>query len=182
MKKPHYNLLNGAIKPIIALKYLQKIKDFDKILAYIENGHNVFITGGAGVGKSYVLSKLKEQYGKKLHMTSTTGISAINVGGQTLHSWAGIGLANKSTSSVVKKICKNPVLYKTLLCCKMLAIDEISMLDNITLDYVNEILKAIRENDKPFDGIQVIIVGDFFQFSPVQIKKYKKDFCFKIQI
>ncbi|MBQ4647440.1 MAG: hypothetical protein IJB79_08845 [Candidatus Gastranaerophilales bacterium] len=81
-----------------------------------------------------------------------------------------------------QKICKNPVLYKTLLCCEMLAIDEISMLDNITLDYVNEILKAIGENDKPFGGIQVIIVRVFFQLLPVQIKKYKKDFCFKIQI
>lgn len=63
----------------------------------------------------------------------------------------------------------------------MLAIDEISMLDCTTLDYINQILKTIRKNDKPFGGIQVIIVGDFFQLPPVQIKKHERNFCFKSQ-
>ena len=63
----------------------------------------------------------------------------------------------------------------------MLAIDEISMLDNITFDYVNEVLKAIRENDKPFGGIQVLIFGDFFQLPPVRMKEDGKDFCFNSQ-
>ena len=93
----------------------------------------------------------------------------------------GIGFASKSIDNVVKKICKKEVLYNTLLRCEMLAIDEISMLDCTTLDYINQILKTIRKNDKPFGGIQVIIVGDFFQLPPVQIKKHERNFCFKSQ-
>ena len=135
---------------------------FNCILSLIQNCENVFITGGAGVGKSYTLSKLKELYKEKLHITSTTGISAINVGGQTLHSWSGIGIGNKPIEDIIKKIKKKPTLYKTLICCRMLAIDEISMLDNLTFDYVNEVLKRVRENSKPFGGIQVLIFGDFF--------------------
>ena len=67
----------------------------------------------------------------------------------------------------------------SLLCCKMLAIDEISMLDNRTFEYISEVLKRIRKWDKPFGGIQVIIFGDFFQLPPVKILEDGKDFCFK---
>ena len=151
---------------------------FDDILELIQNGCNVFITGGAGTGKSYTLNKLKEIYKDELHITSTTGISAINVNGQTIHSWAGIGIANKPIDEIVKNIKQKPNLYMNLLCCKMLAIDEISMLDNKTFEYVSEVLKKIRKWDNPFGGIQVIIFGDFFQLPPVKTSGNKKDFCF----
>jgi len=151
---------------------------FQKICKYIDLGKNIFITGGAGTGKSYTLSKLKEFYGDELIVTSTTGISALNVNGQTLHSWAGIGIADKPIEQTVKKIKKNPILYKQLILCKKLAIDEISMLDNKTFEYVDKVLQQIRENDLPFGGIQVIIIGDFFQLPPVKIDDGNKDFCF----
>lgn len=156
-------------------------KVFEHVIALIEDGYNIFITGGAGVGKSYTLNKIKEKYKEKLHITSTTGISAINVNGQTIHSWAGIGLADKPIDEVVKKIRRKATLYKTLLCCEMLAIDEISMLDSSTFTYINEVLKAVRENDKPFGGIQVLIFGDFFQLPPVRMEEDGKDFCFNSQ-
>lgn len=156
-------------------------KVFEHVIALIEDGYNIFITGGAGVGKSYTLNKIKVKYKEKLHITSTTGISAINVNGQTIHSWAGIGLADKPIDEVVKKIRRKATLYKTLLCCEMLAIDEISMLDSFTFTYINEVLKAVRENDKPFGGIQVLIFGDFFQLPPVRMEEDRKDFCFNSQ-
>lgn len=156
-------------------------KVFERIITLIEDGYNIFITGGAGVGKSYTLNKIKEKYKEKLHITSTTGISAINVNGQTIHSWAGIGLADKPIDEVVKKIRRKATLYKTLLCCEMLAIDEISMLDSFTFTYINEVLKAVRENDKPFGGTQVLIFGDFFQLPPVRMEEDGKDFCFNSQ-
>ena len=152
---------------------------FDDILELIQNGCNVFITGGAGTGKSYTLNKLKEIYKDELHITSTTGISAINVNGQTIHSWAGIGIANKPIDEIVKSIKQKPNLYMTLLCCKMLAIDEISMLDSRAFEYVSEVLKRIRKLDKPFGGIQVIVIGDFYQLPPVKTSGNEKDFCFK---
>lgn len=156
-------------------------KEFDSILDLVKNGDNVFVTGGAGVGKSYTLSRLKEIYKEKLYITSTTGISAINVGGQTLHSWAGIGIGDKPVEDVIKRIKKKPSLHKMLICCDMLAIDEISMLDSETFDYVNDVLKHVRESDRPFGGIQVLVFGDFFQLPPVPKKGKKNDeaFCFE---
>ena len=152
---------------------------------YIENGRNVFVTGGAGTGKSYILKKLKEHYGDCLHITSTTGISALNVNGQTVHSWSGIGFVNdprkdfdSKTEKAFFKIKKNnEKLYQKIFDAKMLAIDEISMLDNVTFDFISEVCKKIRNNDKPFGGIQILLFGDFFQLPPVS-KDIGYDFCF----
>ena len=83
-----------------------KINEFETVKQLLNNGENIFITGGGGVGKSYLLNKLKQYYKDELVMTSTTGISAINISGQTLHSWAGIGLADRPVEDVVKKIKK----------------------------------------------------------------------------
>lgn len=162
----------------VVLKEPAEIEDpnFEKINNLIKAGYNIFITGGAGTGKSYTLNKLKSIYKDTLNITSTTGISAINVNGQTIHSWAGIGLANKPIDEIVRKIKKNNTLYKQLILCKMLAIDEISMLDDYVFDYVNEVLKGVRENREPFGGIQILLFGDFFQLPPVDDNR---QYCFK---
>lgn len=151
-----------------------------QITDLINKKENIFITGGAGTGKSYILNQLKQIYGSKMHVTSTTGISALNISGQTIHSWAGIGIADKPVSTVVANIKNNNVVVlKQLLLAELLAIDEISMLDNTTLDYLNSVLKAIRESDEPFGGIQVLLFGDFFQLPPVGIEDDNEtDFCF----
>lgn len=154
-------------------------QDFNRALFLLESGCNVFITGGAGTGKSYLLNRLKNHYGDKLVLTSTTGISALNIAGQTIHSWSGIGIANTPVSATVERINKNPQLYGQIITCDMLAIDEISMLDNYTFDYINEVLKTVRDSQKPFGGIQVILLGDFFQLPPVSLGQQPlRDFCF----
>jgi len=151
-----------------------------KIINLIRSGENVFITGHAGTGKSYILRKLKEKYKKALTITSTTGIAAVNVKGQTLHSWAGVGLCRNTLAATVDKIKGRPSQYRQILKCKMLAIDEISMLNIETLEYVNSVLKLIRENDSPFGGIQVIFIGDFFQLPPVEKDNtIEKRYCFE---
>lgn len=160
-------------------KNIEKEEDntaLNEVIEYIKQNRNIFVTGGAGTGKSYILNKLKNKFKEALHITSTTGISAINVNGQTIHSWAGIGLANKSTEEVIRKIKKNNTLYKQLILCKMLAIDEISMLDDYVFEYVNEVLKGVRESSEPFGGIQVLLFGDFFQLPPVDDTRH---YCFK---
>ena len=139
--------------------------------------HNVFITGGGGVGKSYLLNKLKEAH-PELVLTSTTGISAININGQTIHSWAGIGIADKPIAATIKIIERNKKQLDNIQKTKLLAIDEISMLDNITLDYINTVLKVLRSDKRPFGGIRVILIGDFFQLPPVKIQEKDYDFCF----
>lgn len=158
-------------------------ENIKRILKLINNKENIFITGHAGTGKSYILSKLKEML-PYIVITSTTGIAAVNVKGQTLHSWAGIGICNCSVEHTVEKILKKTNIRNQIQKCKILAIDEISMLDNITLEYVDAVFKKIRDNDKPFGGIQVIFIGDFFQLPPVE--KEKSDtverYCFESQI
>ena len=149
-------------------------KDINKIIELIKKGENLFITGYAGTGKSYILNKIKKIF--KIGVTSTTGMAAVNIQGQTIHSWAGVGICNKPVELVVKNIFKRSKLKKQIINCNILAIDEISMLDAKTLDYIDSVLKIVRDNDKPFGGIQVLFFGDFFQLPPVQ--RSENGFCF----
>ena len=137
-----------------------------KCLELIENGKNIFITGGAGVGKSTLLKKIMK-YKPEIELTSTTGISAYNIGGETIHSFLGVGICNSPIQKVINGIKKNKTLYNKLIHCKILAIDEISMLCYKHFEYMDFVLRSIRNSILPFGGIQVIIVGDFFQLPPV---------------
>lgn len=140
------------------------------------NGHNVFITGGGGVGKTYVISKFYDDISPKkvTYLTSTTGISALNIGGQTLHSLLGIGLGKGEVKFLERKIKKNrkTEVWTTI---KVLIIDEISMLDPEVFDKIDKLAKLIRKNDKPFGGIQVVLSGDFCQLPCIK----SENFCFE---
>lgn len=166
----------------IKLSEISNDQALNKVIHLIDSGRNIFITGGAGTGKSYMLRQLKLHYKTSLNLTSTTGISAININGQTIHAWSGIGIDNNPNSlwNVLNRIISNPVLKKQILDCKMLAIDEISMLHKDTLEFLNLVLQKIRCNEQPMGGIQTIFIGDFFQLPPV-VKDRKisiDDFCF----
>ena len=147
------------------------------IIHLIKSGENLFITGHAGTGKSYILERLKEKF-KKLVVTSTTGIAAVNIKGQTIHSWAGVGICRYPVEYTIKNILNKPAVKSQILKCNMLAIDEISMLNIKTFEYIDKVLRAIRENDSPFGGIQVIFFGDFFQLPPVE-KEEEMHYCFE---
>ena len=156
----------------------------NRVIQLIDGGRNVFITGGAGTGKSYMLQQIKKHY-PTMVLTSTTGVSAININGQTIHSWAGVGICKHSIENVANSIMKNSVKYKQLALCKMLAIDEISMLKSETMEYIDKVLKIVRNNNAPFGGIQTILIGDFFQLPPVvkdnehpNRKLQDSDYCF----
>ncbi len=79
------------------------------IVHLVKTGENLFITGHAGTGKSYILNMLKSTF-KKLVVTSTTGIAAVNVKGQTIHSWAGVGICRYPVDTVVKNILNKPTV------------------------------------------------------------------------
>lgn len=148
-------------------EYLNQIREL------INKGENLFITGNAGTGKSYILNKLKKKF--QIDVTSTTGLAAVNVQGQTIHAWAGVGICNKPVKDVIEKILQRSKLKKQITECKILAIDEISMLDAKTFDYIDEVLRNLREGSKPFGGIQILLFGDFFQLPPVE---KNSGFCF----
>lgn len=148
----------------------------------MSRGGNVFLTGDAGTGKSYLLhqfiKKSKYKY-KDIAVTSTTGVSAQLLKGQTLHSWAGVGLGTKSASSLIKIIRSNNNKLMAWLTTKVLIIDEVSMLSGTLFNKLNLIGKDLRNNNRPFGGIQIIVVGDFHQLPVIQKINGYHDFCFK---
>jgi ATP-dependent DNA helicase PIF1 len=148
-------------------------------LEQMKSGYNVFLTGNAGTGKSYLLKKyiewIKENNRiKDLAITSTTGVSAILIGGKTLHSWAGIGLGK---SDLIRKVKRNEIAIERWKSVKTLIIDEISMMSPDLFDNLNYVGKTIRNNPMlPFGGIQMILVGDFCQLPVV---KSSHTYCFE---
>ncbi len=133
-------------------------------------GHNTFLTGSAGTGKSYLLNQYITYLRSRevpLAITASTGIAATHIGGQTIHSWSGIGIKDTVSKGNLVLLEKNDKLAKRLRSVRVLIIDEISMLSGKILTGVSEILKHIRKSPEPFGGLQVILSGDFFQLPPV---------------
>ena len=139
-----------------------------------ERQKSVFFTGSAGTGKSVLLREtikvLRDKYKRepdRVAVTASTGLAACNVGGVTLHSFAGIGLGKEPVPELVKKIKRNQKAKNRWMRTKVLIIDEISMVDGDLFDKLEAIARAIRNNGRPFGGIQLVITGDFFQLPPV---------------
>ena len=160
-------------------KSYENLEDYNKIIKLINQGKNIFVTGNAGTGKSFILNKLKKKYKKRLELTSTTGLAAVNIKGVTIHSWAGVGICKKSLEKCVKDILGKKSLVNKIRKCKLLAIDEISMLKGDTFTYIDQVLRMVREDDSPFGGIQLLLFGDFYQLPPVETGGIDKNFCFE---
>lgn len=139
----------------------------DTALKILMRGDNVMLTGPAGSGKSYLLAEFIKKLGrkKKVVVTATTGLAAAHLGGQTLHSWSGIGLGTKLHEDYIYMMSetRKKAIRKT----DVLIIDEVSMMHDYNLDMVDQAMRIIRENDEPMGGIQTILCGDFFQLPPV---------------
>ena len=139
-----------------------------------EKKKSVFFTGSAGTGKSVLLRDiikvLRDKYKRepdRVAVAASTGLAACNIGGVTLHSFAGIGLGKEDVPELVKKIKRNQKAKQRWLRTKVLIVDEISMVDGDLFDKLEAIARAIRNNGRPFGGIQLVITGDFFQLPPV---------------
>ncbi|KAL2313437.1 ATP-dependent DNA helicase pfh1 [Schizosaccharomyces pombe] len=154
----------------------------------VEQQHSIFFTGSAGTGKSVLLRKiievLKSKYRKqsdRVAVTASTGLAACNIGGVTLHSFAGVGLARESVDHLVSKIKKNKKCVNRWLRTRVLIIDEVSMVDAELMDKLEEVARVIRKDSKPFGGIQLVLTGDFFQLPPVPENGKESKFCFESQ-
>jgi len=140
----------------------------------VEKKHSVFFTGSAGTGKSVLLREiiaaLKKKHTKesdRVAVTASTGLAACNIGGVTLHSFAGFGLGKDEVPELVKKIRRNAKAKHRWMRTKVLVIDEISMVDGDFFDKLENVSRIIRNNPRPFGGLQLVITGDFFQLPPV---------------
>lgn len=139
-------------------------------LEILKMGHNVFLTGPAGSGKTFLLNeyiKYLKDNRVKAGVTASTGIAATHMNGVTIHSWSGMGIKNDMTESDLKKILKKSYLRKRFRNTGVLIIDEISMINSLQFDLLNRICQAFKKSIKPFGGIQVICSGDLFQLPPI---------------
>lgn len=138
-------------------------------LEIMAEGHNVVLTGPAGSGKTYVLNEFirrAKRTGKYVAVTATTGLAATHLGGNTIHAWSGIGIADQLSQNFEENLLKGR--REIIEATDVLVIDEISMLHDYRLDMVDEVARKVRKQpDKAFGGIQVILCGDFFQLPPV---------------
>ncbi len=142
----------------------------DEAFEILKTGWNVFVTGPAGSGKTHLINRyiayLRAQ-DIDIGITASTGIAATHMGGVTIHSWAGIGIAAELSEYDLENMLEKEYLFKRFARAKVLIIDEVSMLHHFRLNLVDRVLKAVKQNSKPFGGLQVVLCGDFFQLPPV---------------
>lgn len=153
--------------------------------AVVVGGKSIFLTGCAGVGKSFLLlhmiqalrnKKISKTKKMRVFVTASTGIAAIALNGTTVHSFACIGLGNESKEVLAGKVAKMYMGKKRWTDCDVLIVDEVSMLDGALLDKLEYMARHIRGNNLPFGGIQLILTGDFLQLPPINPVK---GFCFE---
>lgn len=156
---------------------------YDAILS----GKSVFLTGSGGTGKSFLIKKIVDDFtslGKKVAVTALTGCAALLLGSnaKTIHSWAGIGLGRDPAKKIVSDIRKFPYKRKVLmrwLLTHILIIDEVSMMTPELFALLNEVGQLLRRSIRPFGGVQVVLVGDFFQLPPVVKEGSGQSFIFE---
>lgn len=175
----------GGLSPSVPLTELSREQQyaFDRF----KKGHNLFITGPGGTGKSHLIKTIKADLVARdvTHaVCALTGCAAVllNCCAKTIHSWSGIGLAAGEIHEIVDKVTRNSRAVKNWKSTRVLIVDEVSMLSLKLFDVLNRVGQNIRKNySRPFGGIQLIFIGDFFQLPPVG--KYTEPettmFCFQ---
>lgn len=134
-------------------------------------GVNAFLTGEPGSGKTFTtrqyLRWLRERR-VPYAVTASTGIAATHLGGLTVHAWCGVGVRRVVDEALLERIREIPPVLRRVTDAKVLVIDEVSMLSAETLDAVDQCCRGLRDDPRPFGGLQVVFVGDFFQLPPVR--------------
>lgn len=166
--------LDVETKPVKEIKLnIEQQFAFDEF----KTGKNIFLTGPAGTGKSVTLKKIIEHCefsALKYGVTATTGTAAFLIGGKTLHSYLGLGLAKESAEEIFKFVrYKLKHVADKIRALNVLIIDEISMLDKELLEKISAYLSLLRRNSSPFGGLQIVLTGDFCQLEPVN-----GEYCF----
>lgn len=142
----------------------------EQALNILKTGANVFLTGEPGAGKTHTVNTLVNYLRDaevEMAITASTGIAATHIGGMTIHSWSGIGIKTYLDKYDLDRIASSEYISKRVRRTKVLIIDEISMLSTNTLDMVDMVCREVKQNDEPFGGMQIILVGDFFQLPPI---------------
>ncbi|CEL98451.1 unnamed protein product [Vitrella brassicaformis CCMP3155] len=139
-----------------------------KVVNLARYGKNVFFTGGAGVGKSYLIHILKSFIPQDtLFVTASTGLAACQIGGSTIQKFGGIQNSDDTVDRIVSSVTKSFQAMQRWTSAKTLIIDEISMVEGRFFQKLEELGRRLRGCHKPFGGLQLLISGDFLQLPPV---------------
>ncbi|KAG7227193.1 hypothetical protein INR49_013992 [Caranx melampygus] len=170
---------NPSKKPILSLPSRKLNKEQTAVLSAVLSGKNVFFTGSAGTGKSFLLKRIMGSLPpKSTFATASTGVAACHIGGTTLHNFAGIGSGSAPLEQCIE-LAQRPGVLQHWTSCRHLIIDEISMVEAQFFDKLESVARSVRRSTEPFGGIQLIVCGDFLQLPPVSKGKEKASFCFQ---
>ncbi len=148
--------------------------------AALRGSSNIFLTGGAGSGKSFLIRHfLRTQNLREFPVLASTGAAAVLIGGRTFHSFFGLGILEGGVEATVEKAAKNRQVVRRLKKIKGFIVDEISMLSGPTLRAAEIICRRVRESDLPWGGLRVIAVGDFAQLPPIDRGNGARPWAFK---
>ena len=178
MKNYSYFSTMNAIQSMAQQTFVNQKLDFVEELVLFTDSH-IFLTGKAGTGKTTFLKNLPMKTYKRMAVVAPTGVAALNAGGQTIHSFfqlpfgpqlpenaqGGNAWNIKSKAAQLQKLNKKKLnLIRSL---DLLIIDEISMVRADVLDAIDAVLRRVRRSQKPFGGVQLLMIGDVHQLAPV---------------
>ncbi len=173
---PYFSQLNTIERMALQTFTNQKLDFVEELVLYTDS--HIFLTGKAGTGKTTFLKNLPLKTYKRMVVVAPTGVAAINAGGQTIHSFfqlpfgpqlpenaLGRGYNAKTMAAQYQKLNKKKInLMRSL---DLLIIDEISMVRADVLDAIDAVLRRVRRSQKPFGGLQLLMIGDVHQLAPV---------------
>ena len=162
-------------------------KEQCKVFSLYQQGFSFFLTGEGGTGKSFLLKEIVrhariELSEDEVAVTAPTGLAASHINGQTIQSWAGIGIGNGTSYQLLGRVLANEESLNRWKKCKLLIIDEVSLLNIHLLEKLEFIARQAKGNNIVFGGIQLIFTGDFFQIPPVGEFGRQVVFCFQSPI
>ncbi|AKU69219.1 helix-turn-helix domain-containing protein [Prevotella fusca JCM 17724] len=155
---------------------MEKNQELRNAWDFVEHtGISIFLTGKAGTGKTTFLRTLKEHSSKRSVIVAPTGVAAINAGGMTIHSFFQLPLSPfVPDASIKNRFDYSKEKRKIMRTLDLLIIDEISMVRADLLDAIDSVLRRFREHDKPFGGVQLLMIGDLQQLTPVVTPEEEK--------
>lgn len=154
-------------------------------LGILKTGRNVFLTGSAGTGKTFVINQYIEyvkDHGMTPAIVAPTGIAASHIGGITIHSFFGLGIKEQLSKLDLKHLSQSKHLAERLSHITVLIIDEISMVSPALFETMDTLLRIFKKSDKPFGGIQIIVSGDFFQLPPISSSRLVIKYAFQTDL
>jgi len=151
----------------------------ERALKLLKGDRNIFVTGAAGTGKSFLLQEfLRTQTRETFPVLASTGVAAILLGGRTFHSFFGLGIFEGGIQESIERALKNYPLKLRLQKTDGVVIDEVSMLSGPALQAAEAVARRARGDSRPWGGMRVVAVGDFAQLPPVNPHVPRREWAF----